>query len=445
MRRNKLIVMSIDAMFDEDMEEIKDLPNFRRLLKNSARVQGGMRGIYPALTYPSHVSMITGTYPERHHIYHNEILDPYSREMDWYWYRRQIAVPTILDAAHDAGCTTACLGWPCMGDDPASDWNVPEIWPKRGDSNLEEILKRSASDNVLAEGGVMRKHMHVYEKLARFFVDQAVVGCACDLIRTEQPDVIFMHVAHLDHTRHVHGVYGQEIREALMVHDDWLGRILDEVAEAGLEGITNIAIVSDHGHLAVDRLFQPNVMLAEAGLIRLDEAKNITGWDAFCNSASLSSQIHMREPENQEVRGKLEAVLSEMLKNPLYGVEAVFTKEEARTEHHLEGDFQYILEGGTGTTFGNSAAGPVIVKPDNSDYKFSVSSHGHLPHKGPQPIFFMSGPDVKAGAVIKRQRIIDEAPTFARMLGVSMPEAQGWCMDELLKQPKRRDDRRQIR
>ncbi len=77
----------------------------------------------------------------------------------------------------------------------------------------------------------------------------------------------------------------------------------------------------------------------------------------------------------------------------------------------------------------------MIVKPDNSDYKFSVSSHGHLPHKGPQPIFFMSGPDVKAGAVMERQRIIDEAPTFAYMLGVSMEEAQGRCMEELLLKP----------
>lgn len=441
MKRSRLIVMSIDAMFDEDMKYIKELPNFGRLLKHSARVRGGMRGIYPSLTYPSHVSMITGTYPERHHIFHNEILDPYSREMDWYWYRRQIGVPTILDAAHDAGYTTACLGWPCMGDDPASDWNVPEIWPKRGDSNLEEILSKSASENVLADGGVLRRHMHVYEKLGRFFVDQAVVSCACDLIRTEQPEVIFMHVAHLDHTRHVHGVYGPEICEALMVHDDWLGRILDEVADAGLEEVTNIAVVSDHGHLAADRLFQPNVLLAKAGLIQLDESGAITGWEAYCNSAALSAQVHMREPENREVRDRLEAVLEDVIKNPLYGVEAVFTKTEARREHHLEGDFQYILEGGTGTSFGNGVSGPVIVKPDQSDYKFSVSSHGHLPHKGPQPVFFMSGPDVRPGAVLERQRIIDEAPTFARILGVSMPEAQGRCMEELLRQPQEREER----
>lgn len=435
MKRNKLIVMSIDALFDEDIPCIKELPNFNRLLKNSARVRGGMRGIYPALTYPSHVSMITGTYPERHHICHNEIVDPFSREMDWYWYRDQIAVPTILDAAHAAGYTTACLGWPCMGGDPASDWNVPEIWPKRGAGNLEEVLIGSSSESVLADGGVLRKHMHVYKKLARFFVDEAIVGCACDLIRTRQPDVLFMHVAHLDHMRHVHGVYGREIEEALMVHDDWLGRILDEVKEAGLDDFTNIAVVSDHGHLAVKRMFQPNVLLAEAGLIRLDQSGTITGWEAFCNSASLSTQVHMRDPEDRQAREKLEAVLADVIKNPNYVVEAVFTKAEAKTEHHLEGGFEYIMEGGTGTAFGNAVSGQVIVKPDNSDYKFSVSSHGHLPHKGPQPIFFMSGPDVKAGAVMERQRIIDEAPTFAYMLGVSMEEAQGRCMEELLLKP----------
>ena len=113
-------------------------------------------------------------------------------------------------------------------------------------------------------------------------------------------------------------------------------------------------------------------------------------------------------------------------------MEAVFTKEEVRREQHLDGDFLYVLEGRYGTGFGNASMGPALVKPDHSDYKFCVSSHGHLPYKGPQPVFFMSGPDVRAGAVMERQRIIDEAPTFARMLGVSMKEVQGRCMKELL-------------
>lgn len=433
MNRNKLIVMSVDALLDEDLQYIERLPNFSRLLEGCARAAGGMRGIYPSLTYPSHVSMITGTYPDRHRIFHNEIFDPNSREMDWYWYRRQIAVPTILDAAHEAGYTTACLGWPCMGSDPACDWNVPEIWPKRGADNLPEILKASASESVLAEGGVLNRYMYIYDKLGRFFVDQVMVASACELIRNRQPDVIFMHVAYLDYMRHAYGGNERAIESALMVHDDWLGRILSELTAAGLVESTNIAIVSDHGHLAVNKMFQPNILLAQAGLIRLDESGAIIGWDAFCNSASLSAQVHMREPDNRELRKRLETVLSDMVKNPLYGVEAVLTKQEAATEHHLQGDFEYILEGGTGTSFGNEITGPILITPESALAHFSISSHGHLPYKGPQPIFLMSGPDVKAGAVTERGRIIDEAPTFARMLGITMPAAQGRCMAELLR------------
>ena len=74
----------------------------------------------------------------------------------------------------------------------------------------------------------------------------------------------------------------------------------------------------------------------------------------------------------------------------------------------------------------------MIVKPDNSDYKFSVASHGHLPHKGPQPVFMIAGPDVKKKVVIPRQRIIDEAPTFAKILGFTMPQAKGRAIEEIL-------------
>ena len=222
------------------------------------------------------------------------------------------------------------------------------------------------------------------------------------------------------------------MEKALMVHDDWLGRIMDEVERAGIYERTNFAVVSDHGQLPVEQMFQPNVLLAGEGLIRLDGEGNVTDWDAYCNSAALSAQVHVRDPEDGGVRRKVEKVLREISQNPVYGVEAVFTKEEVRREQHLDGDFLYVLEGRYGTGFGNASMGPALVKPDHSDYKFCVSSHGHLPYKGPQPVFFMSGPDVRAGAVMERQRIIDEAPTFARMLGVSMKEVQGRCMKELL-------------
>ena len=46
---NKLIVMSVDAMVDEDMEMIEIRPNVGRLLERAARVRGGMPVAYTHL------------------------------------------------------------------------------------------------------------------------------------------------------------------------------------------------------------------------------------------------------------------------------------------------------------------------------------------------------------------------------------------------------------
>ena len=74
--RKKLIVLSIDSLFDEDMELLKTLPNFKKILEQGSYVKGGMRSVYPSFTYPAHASIITGTWPMYHGIFHNE---------NWMW------------------------------------------------------------------------------------------------------------------------------------------------------------------------------------------------------------------------------------------------------------------------------------------------------------------------------------------------------------------------
>ena len=53
--RKKLIVLSIDSLFDEDMELLKTLPNFKKILEQGSYVKGGMRSVYPSFTYPAHL------------------------------------------------------------------------------------------------------------------------------------------------------------------------------------------------------------------------------------------------------------------------------------------------------------------------------------------------------------------------------------------------------
>ena len=59
--------------------------------------------------------------------------------------------------------------------------------------------------------------------------------------------------------------------------------------------------------------------------------------------------------------------------------------------------------------------------------------HGYEPEKGPQPVFLGRGPHFRPGAVIPKARVIDEAPTLARILGQEMPQADGRVLTELLR------------
>lgn len=198
----------------------------------------------------------------------------------------------------------------------------------------------------------MERHWHKLRKTTQPFMDHMMVGASCDIIRRYQPDILFIHLAHLDHTRHANGIHGPAVNQAIIANDDWLGRLMEAAMDAGVYEDTNFAVISDHGHLPVKQMFNPNVLLAEEGFIRLDENGRIASWDAYCNSTSLSCQVVLKDPADKEVRDKLEALLYQMRKNPAYGVECVYNKEEVEKEQHLTGDFEYVLEGMAGTSFG---------------------------------------------------------------------------------------------
>ena len=428
----KLIVLSIDSLFDEDMGLLKTLPNFEKLLRHASYANGGMRSVYPSLTYPAHTSIITGTYPEQHGIFHNEKLAVGIPSPNWYWFYEDIKAQTVLDAAKLAGLTTCAVGWPCMGGCPNIDWLVPEIWPETAETDPHEVFSKSSSANIMGDG-IFERHYHKLRKTRQPFMDHFMMGCACDILHRYRPDVMFIHLAHLDHARHANGTHGTAVEQAIIANDEWLGRLMEATMDTDDFKNTNFAVISDHGHLYVRQVFNPNVLLAQKKLITLDQHGRIQDWKAYCNSASLSCQVVLKDPGDQKTRAELECLLYDMRKNREYGVESVFTKEEAQREWRLTGKFDYVLEGASATAFGNACTGSVIVGPDNADYKFSVSSHGHLPHKGAQPVFIMVGPAVKENVVISRRHIIDEAPTFAKILGFTMPDAKGQALDELLK------------
>jgi hypothetical protein len=85
------------------------------------------------------------------------------------------------------------------------------------------------------------------------------------------------------------------------------------------------------------------------------------------------------------------------------------------------------------SAFGEDASGPAgKTKYDSYDYRMGAATHGYLPDKGPQPVFAAKGPGIKPNVTLERGLLVDQAPTFAELLGLSLPNADGSVIWDIL-------------
>ena len=138
-----VLLISIDGMRPLDVIEadkrVIRVPNLRRIMTTGAYASG-VRNSLPTVNYPNHTTIITGVWPAKHGIANNEVFDPTGRNMGgWYWYAEDIKVPTLWDAVHNAGGTTASISWPVSVGARAIDNDIPEYWRARIPEDLKVV------------------------------------------------------------------------------------------------------------------------------------------------------------------------------------------------------------------------------------------------------------------------------------------------------------------
>lgn len=420
-----VIVISVDAMITSDIAEFEKRPNMKAILAHSARVDE-MHCIYPTYTYPCHTSIMTGCYPDKHGIYHNDIFDLNSSYVKWFWYAKDIKRPTMIDVAHEAGLTTGSVVFPVQGGAKA-DYLIAEIWTPKMDEDPAEIFKSvdsPAVEHIFEEN----KHMLNWLKTPEF--DLFASKCACDIIKEFKPNLLFIHFSYLDHQRHRCGYETKNNIHAINFIDERIGEVRKAVLDAGISQETDFVILGDHGQINVDTVFHINKLLADQGYIDLDENGKVKDWRIFVHSTSFSGQVYTKGIDLSEAK---KALMDLREKYPEY-IERVMNKFEVKEIYHLDGPFDFVLEAQTHVIFGQGLTGDLCNKPEPGNYKFSLSTHGYAPEKGPNPPFIISGPDANVGNVIKQARLVDEASTIMSIFGLEMPEdVDGHVVEGLIK------------
>jgi predicted AlkP superfamily pyrophosphatase or phosphodiesterase len=427
--KKRLFVLSVDSLFYEDIPWIRECPHLMDIFSQGSRIKG-MRSTYPTMTYVAHTTILTGCHPDRHGIFHNEKVQVGNKHPDWHWFRGEIRRPTLFDEAKKAGLGTAAVNWPVTGADPAIDYLIPEIWAEEFDGDPRPRFEKACSPGMM---DLFNKYHRVLRWKEQPELDIFGLSCTLDIIREYRPELILLHLSYLDSARHKNGVFAEKAKEALAACDERFGHIVRALEEAGVREKTNFVVIGDHGHRPVRQVFNPNIRLVKEGLIRLGHDGTVASWDAYCHSAGLSCQVTLADPADGKIRQRLLRVMESMVSDESLGCEQILCREELKSRYHLEGPIDYCIEGREGTAFGNNCTGEEILSACNRDYKLSVSSHGHMPEKGPQPILFAAGPGIRDGVELPAGDLIDEGPTFAKILGLEMPSAQGRAISGLFR------------
>ncbi|AFA47256.1 alkaline phosphatase family protein [Acetobacterium woodii] len=418
-----LIVISYDAFSKDNWEMASKLPNLSKLIKNGA-YSTSLKSVYPTLTYVAHTTMVTGVYPDQHGVYHNNPFQPFVTEAKqrWFWYKKDIKVPTIYDCLKKHHMKSAALLWPVTGRS-VINYNLPEIRAIKKENQILKILRNGSPLYCIS----MEKKFGRFRKgIKQPYLDDFTTMCAVDTIIKNKPNLLLMHLIDLDDAKHQHGTDSLAVEKAIIRMDKRLGDIIQAVEKARIKEETTIFVLGDHGQINIRYKVKLNQLLKEKGLIY--EENGQMKWRAYLQSTGGSAYLHVKENDSEAERMAV-AVINQAISEDCFGIERLYNRTEL-DHYHVETAVNYMLEAKNGYCFDDDLEGPMVARIEAS--KGDVATHGYLPDKpNYQCNFVASGVGIKNNYQLGEMQMVDIAPTMATILGIDFYDCDGRSLTEM--------------
>ncbi len=411
----RVMIVSIDGLWARDLERL-DSAGVETPVLDSLRRAGalaeGVIGSFPSVTYPSHTTMVTGVLPRTHGVHSNvRVYDPLdtAHARDWYWEVDWIRVPTLMDLAHQADLEVGAVYWPVTADDPSIDYNVPEIWDPAGRRSQLSLLRERGTPWLLDSLGVPQEGE---------LTDSLRAAIAVEIVRRWDPDLMLVHLIEVDAAKHRHGPVGDSVWAAIREADRRIGALLAALRQAGRRRPTTVIVTSDHGFYGYRRVLRPGVLLARAGLVRLDSRGNVTSWDAAVLPSGGSAALITREPGDTVAALRLRAAIPGSLIGPDRPIRTIWPPDSiAAVGGDPRASWAIVMNEGFYLAAGYTGA---------LEEERSGGGHGYDPRDPALHAFFLAvGPGIAPNSTLPLLRQTDIAPTVAKILQLTAPPMQG--------------------
>jgi len=404
--KDRMVVMiSLDGFPSYALDDASlPIPTLRSLIR--AGVSARMSTVNPTVTWPNHTTLVTGVKADEHGLLVNGTLvatnawppvriDPMLDKV------RMVHVPTIYDAVHQIGLTTAQVDWVAINNAPTITWPFME-WATPDGVVEQEMIRKG----VIAASDVTD-----FTKFNILFRDQVWTKAAVHLIREHKPNPLLVHFLSLDSTHHQYGPKNLAANAAIAFLDGCVDQIVTAVRTAGMQDRTTYFIVADHGFKAYTRQIRPAVALSIAGLTGKVHVVNEGGTAiVYVDRAHRDEVLPRAEKAFASVEG-----IDRIVHTDGYAALGLPTPDRDPQMGDL------FLTAKTGYSFSAAAGGPVTAEVPQIG-----GSHGYVASDPEMDaIFIASGYGIRGGLKLEMIANIDVAPTIAKLLGVSLPSAKG--------------------
>jgi predicted AlkP superfamily pyrophosphatase or phosphodiesterase len=369
-QRHYVVMVSLDG-FRYDYLQKYGATHLLAIGKHGAISPDGMIPAYPSLTFPNHLTLVTGLYPEHHGIVANSFYDPDRKERysfndpktvtDGSWYG---GVP-LWSLAERQGMRSASFFWP--GSEAEIAGERPSYYLKFDDKVDDEMRITQVLDWL-------------------------------KLPDAKRPHFVALYYSDVDHSGHQFGPESPQTKAAVKHVDDLIGKL-----EAGLEAThlpVDLIIVSDHGMQRV-----------ADGWITLDKFVDLTNFE------TTGGQLYPKSEEDAaKAYQKLKAASADFF---------VYRRKDVPASLHFdsnprEGDPIVVANG----PYAIRLHGPL---PGQQDKLPTLGAHGYDPGKivSMRAIFLAEGPDIKPGVMLQPFENVNVYPFVAHILGLEIGKTDG--------------------
>ncbi|TPV57850.1 alkaline phosphatase family protein [Aestuariibacter sp. GS-14] len=358
-----VVLISIDG-FRHDYIEKHQAKHIAAIAQQGTRVMS-MQPVYPANTFPNHISLLTGLLPANHGIVNNRFYDKSRR--DYY---------SMGKGYQDSTWITAMPMWNLVETHGLKAATF--FWPE-SDARI---------------GGQLPTYHYHYSKYADYQqrIDQMMEWLSYP--EQSRPRFIAGYFSLVDTVGHDYGPDAPETYEAVQQLDALMGQLYTRIQALPFK--VNLVLVSDHGMTPVDRsqaIVEADLNISEDFLV-LNEGEQIL--------------LYAKDGVDQAAIDAQRNIINAM---DLPGVQ-VFD-EDQRQHYRMPHNKR------TGDLIITIAPPAKFTK--NKDSKVGPGGHGYLPEHPDMGAFFVAaGPAFKSGYTLPAMSNLEVYPALAKIMGLDL-------------------------